>query len=97
MTPSRPWWQMTARRTLSRVIGAFTLLLALSLGVRFLGAALGSASSLRSLERTTLPEAIIDTVLAATLAFLYLNSAARLPKPEPRVPEPRFRPKVKLD
>lgn len=95
--PPRPWWQMTARRPLSRIVGVLALLFVLSIGVAFIGAAAGSEPSIRSLERMTLADAIINTSLAAVCAFLYLNSAAHLPAPEKRMPEVQFKTTVKID
>lgn len=82
--PARPWWQMTARRRLSRVIGSLALFGALISVVTLVGAALGWESAVRSVERLTLNEWITSALFYAIVAFLYLNSAARLPKPGPR-------------
>ena len=76
--PPRPWWQMTARKKLSRRLGitfvVFTGWLVLWLVLTFV---LG-----RSLHYSIV-EIVSDFVYVAVPAFLYLNSAARL-KPEPK-------------
>ncbi len=82
--PARPWWQMTARRRLSRVIGSLATIASVASVVTLVGVALGWESAVRSVERLTLSESIISALFYATVAFLYLNSAARLPKPGPR-------------
>lgn len=82
--PARPWWQMTARRRLSRVIGSLAVLAGLLYVVTFVGAALGRESYVQAVERLTLSEMVITFTFFAIVAFLYLNSAARLPKPGPR-------------
>ncbi|MFN4002421.1 hypothetical protein [Microcella sp.] len=88
--PARPWWQMTARRTLSRVIGSLSLLVVLTYLFTFVGAALGLESAVGTVERLTLSEMIITGSSLLIVAFLYLNSAARLPKPEPRKRPPKL-------
>ena len=94
VVPSRPWWQMTARRTLSRVLGTFALLLVLSSLIGILSAALGVERSLEIVQ--PLPEFILNAGFVGVLAFLYLNSAARLPKPPIRLREPKFKPRSTL-
>lgn len=88
IAPPRPWWQMTARKNLSRRLGitfvVFTGLLVLWL---VLSLVLG-----RSLHYSS-NEIASDFVYVVVPAFLYLNSAARL-KPEPK-PE-QFPPYVRL-
>lgn len=88
--PARPWWQMTARRTLSRVIGFLALFAALISLLNLLGAALGGESFIRVVEQQTVPSTIATAVFYAIVAFLYLNSAARLPKPGPRNRPPKL-------
>lgn len=94
--PARPWWQMTARRRLSRVIGSLALFGALFSVLTLVGAALGWESAVRSVERLTLSESIITAVFYAIVAVLYLNSAARLPKPGPRNRPPKLAKPPKL-
>lgn len=94
--PARPWWQMTARRTLSRVLGIIFLLTTISTALVIAAAGLGVESSVRTLADITLPEAIINAVLSGALAVLYMGSAARLPKPPQRAPEPQLKPEAKL-
>ncbi len=88
--PSRPWWQMTARRRLSLVVGALATVAVAAYLITFLGAAVGQESALRSIERQTFSGSIVTSIFLGVLAFLYLNSAARLPKPAPRNRPPRL-------
>lgn len=88
--PARPWWQMTARRRLSRVIGYLALFAALISVLTLVGAALGQESYIRAVEQQTVSGIIVTAVFYAIVAFLYLNSAARLPKPEPRNRPPKL-------
>lgn len=95
--PARPWWQMTARRTLSRVVGALALVGALVGAGALLGRNfLTSDSFASSFDRLLLADVASSTALYAILAFLYLNSAARLPKPGPRTPALKLTPTPKL-
>lgn len=87
IAPARPWWQMTARRTLSRALGIVAVLAVLSSLIGMLSAALGVERSIELVQ--PLPEFILTAGFACVLAFLYLNSAARLPKPPTRLREPR--------
>lgn len=96
VAPRRPWWRMTARRTLSRVVGIIAVVSVLSTVAVFIGAAIGSEPSIRALDRITLQDGVVSTIFAAVLAFLYLNSAARLPKPSRRTRAPKFKPRMKL-
>ncbi|MEN9620854.1 MAG: hypothetical protein RL499_1047 [Actinomycetota bacterium] len=88
--PARPWWQMTARRTLSRVIGFLAVFATFVMVVGLVGAALGQESFTRVVEQQTVTGTMISVVFYAVVAFLYLNSAARLPKPEPRNRPPKL-------
>ncbi|MBA4248118.1 MAG: hypothetical protein C0444_07475 [Microbacterium sp.] len=72
------------------MIGSLALFGALISVLTLVGAALGWESAVRSVERLTLSESIITAVFYAIVAFLYLNSAARLPKPGPRVRPPKL-------
>ena len=76
--PPRPWWRMTSRPRLSRVLGILLALLAGTYPIIGIGAAVGHATSIRFVERETVVGMIADSASAAILAFLYLNSAARL-------------------
>jgi hypothetical protein len=100
--PPRAWWRMTARPPLSRRLGILFVV----------QSALGAASLV--LEATgvyaPLPPLTGDDVViyssgileGGAIAYLYLNSAARLkrlgvPYKAPKPPqEPKFRPPVKL-
>ena len=85
---ARPWWQMTARRSLSRALGLVALLFVLSSLIGLLSAAFGVKRSIELVQ--PLPEYILTAGFACVLAFLYLNSAARLPKPPIRPRERKF-------
>ncbi len=68
----RPWWQMTAKPKLSRRLGIiFVVLFFLSLMALL-------ASIVRSYQLATIALDATTVVECATLAYLYLNSAARL-------------------
>lgn len=84
ITPPRPWWKMTARRTLSRVVGVASILGSALTVLYLLGAALGVERWMQTLTAVALLEYVLTAVLYAIIATLYLNSAARLPKPAPR-------------
>ncbi|HEY2643103.1 MAG TPA: hypothetical protein VGI56_05075 [Galbitalea sp.] len=79
----RPWWRMTARRPLSIVVAAVTVLLTVAVGTGA-GSALGvmlssshTAHELTAATSTVRTEAVAVFVYA-TLAFFYVNSALRL-------------------
>jgi len=93
----RLWWQMTARPLLSRMIAIIALLGVISFVALFAEAALGLARAVQSLQRSTVAEAVIDAILTAIVAFLYLNSAVRLTKVPAPAREPKFKPTVKLN
>jgi len=96
VAPRRPWWKVTARPLLSRVLGLiFTLSLASTL-LLVITATLGVAQSAQSLGRMTILDTTTSAVLSAALAFLYLNSAARLAKMPVPIREPKFKPRLKL-
>ncbi|MFF2388376.1 hypothetical protein [Agromyces sp. NPDC058104] len=95
--PARPWWQMTARPTLSRRLGIlFAILLALDL----LGSAL-AAAGLYDSGALPLVVSIVSVVETGLIAFLYLNSAVRLRRAGVGSTEPvrpTFKPKrLKVD
>lgn len=85
---------MTARRTLSRALGLVALLFVLSSLIGLLSAAFGVKRSIELVQ--PLPEYILTAGFACVLAFLYLNSAARLPKPPIRPRERKFKPRSTL-
>ncbi|WP_146215865.1 hypothetical protein [Cryobacterium arcticum] len=95
---ARPWWQMTARRKLSRRLGVlFAWLFALGvIGSTF--AALGIAPDAPTLDPhgIVVVNSIIGTLQFGAIAFLYLNSVHRLPRPESPRATPNFRPTSKL-
>jgi hypothetical protein len=84
VAPTRPWWKMTARRPLSRVLGVFSVLSLSADLFLIISAASGLESSVRTMDQRTSAGAVANAAVAAILAFLYLNSAVRLG----RVPEP---------
>ncbi|TFB88215.1 hypothetical protein E3O44_05950 [Cryobacterium algoricola] len=96
VAPRRPWWKMTARPLLSRVLGIIFVLAVASTLLLFITAALGADRSAKTLAGLTIPETIFDIVLEAALAFLYLNSAVRLARMPVRDREPKFKPPLKL-
>ncbi|WP_156109652.1 hypothetical protein [Cryobacterium sp. MLB-32] len=99
VAPRRPWWKMTSRPLLSRVLGIIFVVSAASAVFTLVTAPLGVDSSLRSLQSLgpmAVAEMTINALLMAVLAFLYLNSAVRLRNMPARVREPKFRARVKL-
>ena len=96
VAPRRPWWKMTARPLLSRVLGIISTLFLASILFLAITATLGVDESVESLGSTPILDTTINVVLMAVLAFLYLNSAIRLAKIPAPVREPEFKPKLKL-
>ena len=96
VAPRRSWWKMTARPLLSRVLGIIFVLFLASTLFLVVTATLGVDRSVQSLGRMTILDTTISVVLAAVLAFLYLNSAVRLAKMPAPVREPKFKPRLKL-
>jgi membrane protease YdiL (CAAX protease family) len=101
--PRRPWWRMTARPTLSRRLGILFLVVA----VYALVSLVLTASGVAALRPTADDGASVSLQVLGVLenggiAFLYLNSAARLkrlgvPAKEAKEPkEPKFRPTIRL-
>ena len=79
IVPRRPWWQMTARKKLSRRLGiwltVFTVLLVGSFVLSFFHPVRGSSHL----------DIIVSVLSCGIPAYLYLNSAAHLtaePKPD---------------
>jgi len=97
VAPRRPWWKMTVRPLLSRVLGIIFVLFLASTLLLVITAALGVDSSIQSLGRMTIPDTTISVVLVAVLAILYLNSAVRLAKMPAPDREPKFKPRLKLN
>lgn len=96
VAPPRAWWRMTARARLSARLGfLFSLITLIGLVLLFAGVVGGA-------EPITAPNAVedvaastIDIVQSGILAYLYLNSAARLrgvPAPPEPPTAPSFRP-----
>lgn len=98
VAPRRPWWKMTARRPMSRALGILSLVGVVSSASEIVMLLLG-------LRQQSAPDAgilALSLSVYAVLAFLYFNSAARLPKTPPRprpatrAREPKFRATVRL-
>ncbi|MFF2272849.1 hypothetical protein ACFVTX_11280 [Agromyces sp. NPDC058136] len=87
VAPPRPWWQMTARPTLSRNLG---LLLAVVTASSFLGMVLELAGVVE--PRSTPVVSAVTMIEFGVLAYLYLNSAARLRRTEGAATTPTFQP-----
>lgn len=91
----RAWWRMTARRPLSRNLGVLSIV----------GAGFVTFSIVSDVIQISQPKDIADLaagiddlsggvssfLLYATLAYLYLNSASRLPKPAREDDDPGMR------
>lgn len=92
LTPRRPWWQMTARPLLSRILSVLFLVVAVQFAVVLVLAGVGVAYAIRSVERLTLADTIVDGTIAAVLAFFYLTSSIRLPKAPSLDRAPKFKP-----
>jgi hypothetical protein len=75
VAPGRPWWRMTGGVPSGIVLGALCALVALGSAVGFVGLTL---STLAPKDTVDLPDLLINTVLAAVLAYLYFDSARRL-------------------
>ena len=89
--PPRAWWQMTARPPLSRRLGVlFLVLTVMSVAAMFIDVVAPSAAG----PATDVPVVIVGTLEFAAIAWLYLNSAARLRRLPVPPKEPRFRPTI---
>jgi hypothetical protein len=100
--PPRAWWRMTARPTLSRRLGILFVVLSLLGAVSLVLEATGIYAPLPALTGDDVVVYARVILEYAVIAYLYLNSAARLkrlgvPAKDPKPPqEPKFRPPVKL-
>ena len=100
--PPRAWWRMTARPTLSRRLGILFIVLSLFNVAAVVFMATGVNAPLPEFGGADVFVYSFGIVEYAVVAFLYLNSAARLkrlgvPAKDPKPPqEPKFRPPVKL-
>jgi len=101
--PSRPWWRMTARPTLSRRLGILFAVLAAGSVVVLILTAVGVYESLPQTPTSDLIAIYVTAALEnGGFAYVYLNSAVRLqragvPPKAPKPPKPpKFRPTVKL-
>lgn len=97
--PRRPWWRMTARPTLSRLLGILFLVVAVFALVSLVLTAFG-VPGLRTTvdDDASVSLGILGVLENGGIAFLYLNSAVRLKRLGVRTPpkEPKFRPTLKL-
>jgi hypothetical protein len=71
----RPWWRMTARMQAGNVLGALFALIALLSAVGYVGL---TVSTLAHKDVVDLPALLVNTVLAAILAYLYFGSSWRM-------------------
>ena len=93
IAPPRPWWQMTARPTLSRRLGKiFVAWAVLALPAIVIGGlGIDPGGNVTSVD---FPGALGTFIFCAALAFLYLNSAVRLTRLGVLPLAPTFRPKL---
>jgi hypothetical protein len=73
--PPRPWWRMTGGVQSGIVIGSLFALVAITSATGYVGLSL---STLVNQGATNLPALLVNTVLAAILAYLYFRSSRRL-------------------
>jgi hypothetical protein len=73
--PPRPWWRMTGGVRSGIVLGSLFALVAITSATGFVGLSL---STLIKRGTTNLPALLVNTVLAAILAYLYFRSSRRL-------------------
>lgn len=92
--PPRPWWRMTARPTLSRRLGILFLVLAVWLAAGLILVVVGVASTGWTADDIVI--AVSGVLEFAGVAYLYLNSAARLKRMGVPAKDLKFRPTVSL-
>jgi hypothetical protein len=90
--PTRAWWRMTARPTLSRRLGILFVVLFLVGVVGIIFTAIGVDGYRESAGGVDLTTSVFSALESALIAYLYLNSAARLKRLGVPPPEPKFRP-----
>ena len=73
--PPRSWWRMTAVVPSGVVLGSLLALVAIVSGTGYIGLTL---STLAHKDVVDLPALLVNTVLAAILAYLYYGSSRRL-------------------
>lgn len=73
--PPRPWWRMTGGVQSGIVIGSLFALVAITSATGYVGLSL---STLIKRGTTNLPALLVNTILAAILAYLYFRSSRRL-------------------
>ena len=93
--PPRRWWRMTARPTLSWVLGILFLALWVAgvLGVVFDTLGVGGAAPMAAGD---LALTIVVVMESGVIAALYLNSAGRLQRLGVPPREPKFKPTVRI-
>jgi hypothetical protein len=73
--PPRPWWRMTGGVQSGIVVGSLFALVAITSGAGYVGLSL---STLTERGTTNLPALLVNTILAAILAYLFFRSSRRL-------------------
>jgi hypothetical protein len=73
--PPRPWWRMTGGVRSGVVLGSLFALVAIISATGYVGLSL---STLIKQGTTNLPALLVNTILAAILAYLYFRSSRRL-------------------
>jgi hypothetical protein len=73
--PPRPWWRMSGGVQSGIVIGSLFALVAITSATGYVGLSL---STLIKRGTTNLPALLVNTILAAILAYLYFRSSRRL-------------------
>ena len=93
--PPRRWWRMTARPTLSWVLGILFLALWIAgvLGVAFDTLGVGGAAPMAADD---LALTIVVMIEYGMIAALYLNSAVRLQRLGVPPREPKFKPTLRI-
>ena len=71
----RPWWQMTAQVNAGVVLGSLCALVAFLSGAGWVGL---TVSTLAHKDVVDQPALLVNTILAALLAYLYYGSSRRL-------------------
>ena len=75
LAPPRQWWRMTAGTPAGVVLGSLLALVAIVSGTGYVGLTL---STLAHRDVVDLPALLVNTLLAAILAYLYYGSSRRL-------------------
>lgn len=96
MLPPRPWWQMTARPKLSKRLGVACIVFIVGANVFLLLETLGVITTRSGRFDVSVGSWVINLIFYAALAYLYLNSAARLKALGPPEPQPTYVSKLRL-